>query len=243
MISLRFVGEKIYSEPISALVGSNRALINTINAHSYNTAQHDAEFATSLLSSDILLPDGISIVWALRFMTGKKIKKIAGTDLFLHEMSRLNEEKGSCFFLGSSQETLSLIKARAHIEYPNINVSTYSPPYKAVFTDEENLLILRAINSAKPDVLFVGMTAPKQEKWAFEHFKLIEAKHVCTIGAVFDFFAGTVPRAPGWMISLGLEWLYRLLCEPARMWRRYLIGNCKFVGEFIVEYFSSLRSD
>ena len=95
--------------------------------------------------------------------------------------------------------------------------------------------MLTAINSIKPDVLFIGLTAPKQEKWAYKHFNELEARHICSIGAVFDFYAGTVTRSPKWMIDYGLEWLYRLLKEPRRMWQRYLKGNLIFIFLIIKE--------
>ena len=206
-----------------------KLLITTINAHSYNITQQDDYYAASLAKSDVLLPDGISVVGAVRLLTGKKIRKIAGADLFFYEMKRLNEAKGSCFFLGSSDKTLQLITARAASEYPNVRIGKYSPPYKPEFTAEENRVMVESVNGFKPNVLFVGMTAPKQEKWAYEHLTVLDAGHICCIGAVFDFYAGTVNRAPVWMINLGLEWLYRLVKEPSRMWRRYLIGNSKFI--------------
>jgi len=99
--------------------------------------------------------------------------------------------------------------------------------------------MIQAINTVQPDVLFVGMTAPKQEKWAFQHFSQMQVGHVCCIGAVFDFYAGTVQRAPNWMIQLGVEWLYRLIKEPRRLWRRYLIGNTKFLGYILIEKLKS----
>ena len=95
--------------------------------------------------------------------------------------------------------------------------------------------MIRKVNDFNPDVLFIGMTAPKQEKWAYQHFNELEAGHICCIGAVFDFYAGNIERAPGWMIDSGLEWLFRLLKEPRRMWRRYLIGNSKFIWLIIKE--------
>jgi len=97
--------------------------------------------------------------------------------------------------------------------------------------------MIKAVNDFKPDVLFVGMTAPKQEKWAYAHFDELAVGHVCCIGAVFDFYAGTVNRAPKWMISIGMEWLYRLISEPGRMWKRYLIGNTKFIWAVFREKF------
>ena len=113
---------------------------------------------------------------------------------------------------------------------------TYSPPYKPEFSDEDNKAIIDAINNANPDLLWIGMTAPKQEKWTYSHWKELNIHcHVGTIGAVFDFFAGTVERAPIWWQEHGLEWLYRLLKEPKRMWRRYIIGNTLFLWNMTKE--------
>ncbi|MBC7696704.1 MAG: WecB/TagA/CpsF family glycosyltransferase [Burkholderiales bacterium] len=206
-----------------------KLLISTLNAHSFNLAQENKIFAKALQQSDVLLPDGISIVLAKGFLDGTQLKKIAGADLFAYEMQRLNNSHGSCLFLGSSEHTLQLIKTKANIEYPQVTVQTYSPPYKEQLSEEDNAQMIEAVNRLQPDVLFIGMTAPKQELWAHEHFRKLTTKHVCCIGAVFDFYAGTVKRAPNWMIKFGLEWLYRFLSEPKRLWKRYLIGNFKFI--------------
>ncbi len=219
---------------------NEKLLITTLNAHSYNLAQTNLAFSEALKKSDVLLPDGISIVLAKRFLDGSKLKKIAGADLFHYEMNRLNNEHGSCFFLGSTAQTLQLIQAKAAIEFPHVKVETYSPPFKDAFNDEDNALMLDTIRQFNPDVLFIGMTAPKQEVWAYEHLEQIQAKHICCIGAVFDFYAGTIHRAPQWIIRMGLEWLYRLGSEPKRLWRRYLIGNAQFVFLILKEKFRSL---
>lgn len=209
-----------------------KLLINTINAHSYNTAQKDDLFAEALKNGDVLIPDGMSIVKAFKWrhwMNGPK-ERVAGADLFNFEMKKLNELGGSCFFLGSSEKVLAMIKERAAIDYPNIKIVTYSPPYKPEFSDDENRLMVEAVNNANPDLLWIGMTAPKQEKWAYRHWKELNIHcHCGTIGAVFDFYAGTAKRAPIWWQDNGLEWLYRLLKEPRRMWRRYIIGNTLFL--------------
>lgn len=213
-------------------IPQGKALINTINAHSFNTAQDDDLFAEALKNGDYLIPDGASIVKACKWLKCKSQPKerIAGYDLFSMEMERLNRKGGKCFFMGSSEKVLELIKVRAATVYPNIIVETYSPPYKAVFNNEENKEIIRAINKANPDLLWIGMTAPKQEKWAYSHWEELEINcHVGTIGAVFDFFAGTYKRAPQWWQKNSLEWLYRLIKEPRRMWKRYIIGNPLFV--------------
>lgn len=208
-----------------------KLLINTINAFSYNNARRDVLFEEALTKSDVLIPDGISIVRVCKFLNGKSRPKerIAGWDLFVHEMLRLNEKGGKVMFLGSSEKVLKLIRQKAAIVYPNLEVVTYSPPYKPQFTVEDDLNMVKAINDANPDLLWIGMTAPKQEKWAYANWDRLNIHcHVGTVGAVFDFFAGTYKRAPMIWQRLGLEWLYRLLKEPRRMWRRYIIGNLMF---------------
>lgn len=219
-----------------------KLLINTINAHSYNTALKDSVFAEALQKGDALIPDGISIIKATKWLKAKSRPKerIAGWDLFEFEMNRLNQKGGKCFFMGSSEKVLSLIIEKAKLVYPNIIVETYSPPYKPEFNDEDNKKIIDIINQANPDLLWIGMTAPKQEKWTYSHWNELEIHcHVGTIGAVFDFFAGTVKRAPIWWQEHGLEWLYRLIKEPKRMWKRYIIGNTLFLWNITKEILNS----
>lgn len=209
-----------------------KLLINTINAFSYNNARRDVLFEEALTKGDVLIPDGISIVRVCKFLKGKSRPKerIAGWDLFVHEMHRLNEKGGKVMFLGSSEKVLKLIRQKAAVVYPNLEVVTYSPPYKPQFTVEDDLNMVKAINDANPDLLWIGMTAPKQEKWVYANWDRLNIHcHVGTVGAVFDFFAGTYKRAPMIWQRLGLEWLYRLLKEPRRMWRRYIIGNVCFL--------------
>lgn len=215
-----------------------KLLINTINAHSYNTALKDTFFAKALMKGDALIPDGASIVMACRKLKAKSqpTERIAGWDLFTMEMERLNQKGGTCFFMGSSEKVLNLIREKAKTAYPNIRIETYSPPYKPEFSEEENRAIIEAINRANPDLLWIGMTAPKQEKWAYRHWNELDIHcHCGTIGAVFDFFAGTMERAPLWWQEHSLEWLYRLLKEPKRMWRRYIIGNTLFIWNIFRE--------
>lgn len=221
-----------------AKLPEGKLLINTINAFSYDNARKDVLFSEALQKGDVLIPDGISIVKACRFLNAKSQPKerIAGWDLFVYEMEKLNRVGGRVMFLGSSDAVLNLIRQRVAEKYPKIEVDTYSPPYKPVFSDEENEAMISAINHSNPDLLWIGMTAPKQEKWAYTHLDRLDVHcHIGTIGAVFDFFAGTVKRAPERWQRAGLEWLYRLLSEPRRMWRRYFIGNAKFIYYIMVE--------
>ena len=231
-----------------ASLPEGKLLINTINAHSYNTARKDSLFAEALTNGDVLIPDGVSIVKACKWIKAKSQPKerIAGWDLFSFEMEKLereseelrvkSEESKIVMFMGSSQKVLDLIVKRAAEVYPHLKVVTYSPPYKLEFSDEDNKAIIDAINAANPDLLWIGMTAPKQEKWTYSHWNELNIHcHVGTIGAVFDFFAGTVERAPIWWQDHGLEWLYRLIKEPKRMWRRYIIGNSLFLWNMTKE--------
>ena len=294
-----------------AALPEGKLLINTINAHSYNTARKDELFAEALTNGDVLIPDGVSIVKACRWIKAESLPKerIAGWDLFEFEMNKLEEcgmknvecgvsgeecgmsrsaRRDACqsknvecgannssldnsqsasadhsklkilalasvstsraqnskfrerpltvMFMGSSQKVLDLIVKRAAEVYPHLKIVTYSPPYKPEFSEEDNKAIVEAINAADPDLLWIGMTAPKQEKWTYSHWNELNIHcHVGTIGAVFDFFAGTVERAPIWWQRHGLEWLYRLLKEPKRMWRRYIIGNTLFLWNMLKE--------
>ena len=221
-----------------ASLPEGKLLINTVNAHSFNTAKKDQLFADALINGDVLIPDGVSIVKACKWIKAKSQPKerIAGWDLFSFEMNKLDKKGGTVMFMGSSQKVLDLIVKRAAVDYPHLKVVTYSPPYKPEFSDEDNKAIIDAINAANPDLLWIGMTAPKQEKWTYSHWNELNIHcHVGTIGAVFDFFAGTVERAPIWWQEHGLEWLYRLIKEPKRMWRRYIIGNTLFLWNMTKE--------
>ncbi|MDB4270902.1 WecB/TagA/CpsF family glycosyltransferase [bacterium] len=208
-----------------------KTVINTINPHSYCVAKQDTAFEAALKASDVLLPDGVGIVLAAKILNGQKIQKIAGYDIFIYLMHHLNATKGSCFFLGASEQTLTLIKIRAAKEFPNITINAYSPPYKPAFSKVDSEEMCRRVNACGPEVLFVGMTAPKQEKWVKRHKEALNAHIICSIGAVFDFFAGTSKRAPEWIINIGLEWFHRSLVSPSRLGTRNLKSNPKFIWD------------
>lgn len=231
-------------------IPEGKVLINTINAHSFNVAQKDELFAEALMKGDYLIPDGASIVKACRWLKAKSqpIERIAGWDLFSFEMEKLekesekrtvNSERLKVMFMGSSEKVLALIRERAAVDYPHLDVLTYSPPYKPDFSDEDNAAIIKAVNDTNPDLLWIGITAPKQEKWTYAHWNELRIHcHVGTIGAVFDFYAGTAKRAPIWWQEHSIEWLYRLIKEPNRMWKRYLIGNLLFLYHIVKEKFA-----
>ncbi|MEG1543362.1 MAG: WecB/TagA/CpsF family glycosyltransferase [Tannerellaceae bacterium] len=221
------------------IIPENKLVINTINAYSWVNANRDPIFKKALQASDILLPDGIAIVFAARFLKNVKIKKIAGADLHEMILETVNKTSGKCFYLGTSQSTLSKIEKRINTSYPNIEVKSFSPPYKLIFSEEENNKMIKHINDFNPDILFVGMTAPKQEKWIHENKVKIQAHVITGIGAVFDFYAGVKKRPSQWMIKCGLEWLGRLIQDPKRLWRRYIIYNPIFIYQILKVKFSN----
>ena len=167
------------------------------NPHSLEMARGDAVFRQALLASDMTLPDGAGIVLASRLLGGEIRKRVTGSDLFWG-LSRLLNQRGRAryFFLGASGETLEKIRRRLAEDFPNIEVSgLYSPPFKAVFDEEDNQRMIKAVNAQCPDVLWVGMTAPKQEKWIFHNRHHLRVKVIGAVGAVFDFYSGSRQRS------------------------------------------------
>lgn len=222
------LGFNIFTDTLDKLKLNSKILVNTINQYSFIVAEKDTVFKQALQGSDILLPDGIGIVAASNFLKGVKIQKIAGADVHKYLLEELNKLGGSCMYLGSSDKTLGKIRKRLAQEYPGIKANFFSPPYKVEFTEDDNAIMVAAVNSVKPDVLFVGMTAPKQEKWSFVNKDQLDTNIICSIGAVFDFYAGTVKRPNKIFICLGLEWFGRLVKEPKRMWKRYIYYGMVF---------------
>jgi N-acetylglucosaminyldiphosphoundecaprenol N-acetyl-beta-D-mannosaminyltransferase len=241
--AITLIDYSIYNGNLNQVGFDGKTLINTLNQYSFCIAEQDAAFKKALLGSDILLPDGMAVVTAVRLLKGQKIKKIAGADIHLHLLQELEQKGGSCFYLGSSENTLLKIKERIAIDFPNVRVGTYSPPYQTEFSHNKKSKKVAAVNAFQPDVLFVGMTAPKQEKWAYSHKDYLDAKIICSIGAVFDFYAGTVERPSPFWIDLRLEWFIRFLKEPKRMWKRYLYYGPVFVGLILREKFGFGKKD
>ncbi|MCG2459693.1 WecB/TagA/CpsF family glycosyltransferase [Flavobacteriaceae bacterium F89] len=238
-----FFEYQLFDDQLAKLPKLGKVLVNTINQYSYCIAEKDQLFKESLVKADILLPDGIGIVWALRFLKGKKISKIAGADCHQYLLQYLNVTKGSCFYLGASEQTLKKIQKKNFSDYPQIRVGLYSPPFKSSFSKEDNRKMLKEVNDFRPDVLFIGMTAPKQEKWSYKNLGLIDAQITCCIGAVFDFYSGTVNRPNQFWINIGLEWLIRLINEPKRLWKRYLYFGLIFAGKIIIKKLVKIKNN
>lgn len=222
---------------------SRCAWLACLNPHSYTVALDDRAFAEALQDSDWLVPDGAGVVMASKVLGIGVAERVTGSDVFLGLLQRMNAAGGmSVFFLGATLETLVLIHARMARDYPNIKVAgVYSPPFKATYSTAENDEMVNAVNAAAPDVLWVGMTAPKQEKWIHANRVRLNVKFAGAIGAVFDFYAGRVKRSHPVFQRLGLEWLPRLVQQPRRLWRRMLVSAPVFVWHVFKQRFGRGR--
>lgn len=227
------MGFKVFSDKldrISALHGNGARVINTISPNSYGLATGDAALKSALQASDFLVLDGVYFAVASMLLKGKNIKRNQGPDVFYHFMNRMNQSGGKVFFLGSSERTLDLMRKRAEREYPKIIVYTYSPPFKEQFTDADNEAMIEAVNRAQPDVLFVGMTCPKQEVWSIAHRDKLKAELVICIGNVFDWFAGTQKAIHPIWFKLRVGWLVRIFLRP-EIFRRNIGNQMKFFSD------------
>lgn len=219
------LGLNVYSDNLALIPihGNKCKVINTISPNSYGISIKDPEFAQVLKTSDYLVLDGVYFAFASLLLQGKNIKRNQGPDVFYHFINRLNEHNGKAFFLGSSENALQRISDRAKIEYPNITIEYFSPPFKPEFSQEENELMINKINTFKPDILFIGMTCPKQEKWAIKYKENLKANLVICIGNVFDWYAGTQKSIHPFWFKIRLGWLIRIFLRP-EVFRRN-IGN------------------
>ena len=228
------LGYNVFSSRLDAIDPEiDKLLINTFSPNSYGLALSDKKFETALKNTDVLVLDGIGIALGSIILHGKNIKKISGQDCFDHYMAVANNKNWKVYFLGSSEQTLKKITDRVKKEYPNVITGTYSPPFKPEFSEEDNNHMVNAINAFKPDVLFVGLTAPKQEKWAYQHRNRVNARIISTIGNVFDWYAGNSKRPEKIWIDLRLEWLVRIFLRP-EIFRRNTGNQLKFLRDLFL---------
>jgi len=201
------------------------------NPHSLPVARNDRLFDKAIKEADLVIPDGVGIVIASKILAGKIKERITGYDVFWNLSMELNKRGGyKYFFLGSTEDNLNKIRNKMKHDFPAIEVAgTYSPPFKLEFSEDDNKKMIEAINAVSPDVLWVGMTAPKQEKWIYMNKDKLNVKLMGPVGAVFDFYSGNVKRSHPWFQKHGLEWLPRLLRQPHRLWRRNFISNPVFL--------------
>ncbi len=202
-----------------------------LNPHSYAVAEEDEEFSSALRGADWLVPDGVGLVLASVLVKRPLLGRITGPDVFAALMRRLhNHGTASVFFLGGSEENLARIKERVAREFPGVRqVGSYSPPYREVFSSDEVDAMVSAVNSAAPDVLWVSLTAPKQEKWIAKHAHRLNVRFIGAVGAALDFFTGAVRPPPTVVQRAGLGWLFRFMQEPRRLFQRNFVSTPIFV--------------
>ncbi len=218
--------------------GSSTRYVVTVNPHSVAVAASDPLFRAALRDADLALPDGTGVVLAARLFGLPLRERVTGSDFFGAVIEAASRRMGvRFFFLGSSPYVLSRIRERIRREYPRVVVcGAYAPSFCDDFAEDEERKMVAAVNAARPDVLWVGMTAPKQECWIYRNRENLSVPCVAAVGAVFDFFAGTKRRSPAFWRRLGLEWLHRLLQEPARLWKRNFVSSPIFIGMAVREW-------
>ena len=199
------------------------------NVHSVVTARQDEAFARALATADLATADGAPVAWMLRRLGATTQQRVTGPDLMLEYMAHSARDREPVFLYGSTDATLASLRRSLLARWPDLVIAgTWSPPFRAL-TAEEDEAAVQAIHDSGARTVWVSLGCPKQELWMAEHRGRVRAVMV-GVGAAFDFHAGTVPRAPRWMRDHGLEWLHRLLSEPRRLWRRYLLTNLAFIA-------------
>lgn len=206
------------------------------NPHSLVVARTDPEFRAALEGADAVVADGVGCRLA-GVLAGVPVgPRITGSDYFAAIMAVLNRNAGRAYFFGSRDEVLAHLTARVRRDFPRVAMAVFSPPFGA-WSPDENRRMVADIRAFSPDVLWVGMTAPKQEKWVASNAAELGTPVIGSIGAVFDYYAGVTHRAPQWICNLGLEWLYRLPREPKRLWRRTFVSAPQFLWFVLLERF------
>ncbi len=197
--------------------------------HMVMEAHDKPEYLAKLNSLDMVNPDGMPVVWALRMLGHKSATRVYGPDTTVCLLKAAQESGIPVGFYGGSESTLAKLVQRVKAEYPSLEVAyAYSPPFRKL-TPEEDAAVVEQINHSGARFVFVGLGCPKQEEWVYDHRDRVPAV-LLAVGAAFDFLAGTKPQAPRWMMRSGLEWLFRLGCEPRRLFGRYFKHNPRFVA-------------
>jgi N-acetylglucosaminyldiphosphoundecaprenol N-acetyl-beta-D-mannosaminyltransferase len=219
---------------MDALVaGRQRGYVCAVAVHALMVAQEDREMHAALLGSTLVLPDGMPIVWAVNRLGADLHDRVYGPELMWRYNERCAEQGHRLWLYGGHDEGwLAKLLASLRQRHPSLDiVGGCSAPFRALTVDEEDAIVER-INRARPDVLWVGTGAPHQEKWMARMRGRLDVPVMCGVGAAFDFHAGRVSQAPGWMQQRGLEWVYRIAQEPRRLFPRYAYYNPRFLRAF-----------
>jgi N-acetylglucosaminyldiphosphoundecaprenol N-acetyl-beta-D-mannosaminyltransferase len=217
------LGMKLLKKNLQDIPMDQKLLVNTISPNSFTLSIKDPLMKKALQNSDLIVLDGLYFGIAPLLIKGTLVKRCAGWDCFVIFSEIVNQRNGRVFFIGSTEETLERIKKRYTIEYPNVGVDVFSPPFKDEFTQEDLVFMRNKINNFKPDIVFVGLTAPKQEKWGYLNKPFLNTHIICAIGNVFDWYAGNAQRPQKFWRVIGLEWLVRIFYRPEILKRN--LGN------------------
>jgi N-acetylglucosaminyldiphosphoundecaprenol N-acetyl-beta-D-mannosaminyltransferase len=222
------------SDAVDAVEGwidaGTRKYVCVANVHSVMEAYRSPELRRVMNGSGLTTPDGMPLVWLLRSAGHEGVSRVYGPDLLLDVCERSAVTGWNHFFLGGADGVADEMVRRLRARFPDLRVAgTLSPPFRALTAVEDEELV-GAVNRAGPDIVWVGLGAPKQELWMAEHRDRLEAPVLIGVGAAFDFHAGAVKQAPAFLQRAGLEWAFRLVKEPRRLWRRYLLYNPWFVA-------------
>ena len=203
--------------------------------HGVMESQRDEMLRRIHNSAGLVTPDGMPLVWLSRMKGFRHVERVYGPDLMLACCERSIAKGYRHFFYGGAEGVPERLAARLRERFPGLSVAGgYSPPFRPLSTEEDDALI-RRIDETNPDIVWVGLSTPKQERWMYEHVGRLRAPVVIGVGAAFDFHAGLKRQAPRWMQRSGLEWFFRLVTEPRRLWRRYLINNPLFVWNILLQ--------
>ncbi len=190
--------------------------------------QSDPEYKKILGNADMITPDGMPLVWMAKIMGDKNIARTYGPDLMLALCEKGKERGYKHYLYGGTKSTCSLLENVLKKKFSDINISGHAPPFKPSHAQEDQEVI-DEINGSNADILWVGLGSPKQDYWMYEHRQKLNVPVMIGVGAAFDFIAGVKKQAPCWMQKCGLEWFFRFCNEPRRLWKRYLIGNTRFI--------------
>ncbi len=210
-----------------------RGYVCVCNVHAVMASEEDPELRAALLASSINVPDGQPLVWAINALGNSLAARVYGPELMWRACAHA-AQTGLRYYLygGRNQGALVQLALNLRQSHPGVKiVGGYSPPHRPL-NEEEEQAVIDEINRARPDVVWVGIGVPKQEKWMAQMRPRLEAPLLIGVGAAFDFHAGLVPQAPFWLQEAGLEWAYRLAHEPRRLWRRYVRYNPRFLAAF-----------
>jgi N-acetylglucosaminyldiphosphoundecaprenol N-acetyl-beta-D-mannosaminyltransferase len=224
--------EEVLSLADDAIVQQRRLLICVVNAAKLVYMRRDEELRKAVLAADLVLPDGMSVVWAAKLLGQRVPERVTGIDLMFRLFERGDERGYRVYCLGGTEEVMDLVRTRVEIDYPNVTIVGTHHGY---YAEEDEPRIVADIVAAKPDILFVGMSMPKKELFLARWFDEFGVPVCHGVGGAFDILAGKVKRAPGPLQRFGMEWSYRLLQEPRRMWRRYLVTNVVFCFMLLAE--------